>query len=416
MSLDAKPPLGAGSDPRSRMRQPRIDPTGNGTRREPHIKPALSVVQSALAGGRLSARSGVSFCLVGGRNAVFAEAQQSLFELDDAAAYVWCRIEEGASPATIVAELVERGLSPDGADTAVLGLVETWLQRALLQFIPAAGRFAAPLHAIDIDIAGLRARVGFSHEALAARVVPYLAHLETTADPVTAFALHAIGDLVHLFEDRRHLCLMRARQALPVLQRYLTEAILARLGTSFALHAATLVKDGRALLVHGRPGAGKTTLSLALDAASFRLGGDDIAILDAKGRVRGVPYVPALKAGSWPIVQRFRADVREHPVHQRLDGRRVRYVPPIRFAPARSHPVKAIVLLSRLGSGAAALKEVEPLAAIASLIGTAYSTDHRMTAARWKALVGCVSRARVFELSYARLDKAVNLLERMWDA
>jgi hypothetical protein len=62
------------------------------------------------------------------------------------------------------------------------------------------------------------------------------------------------------------------------------------------------------------------------------------------------------------------------------------------------------------------LKEVEPLAAISSLIGTAYSPDHRMTAARWKALVGCVSRARAYELSYARLDKAVNLLERMWHA
>jgi hypothetical protein len=353
---------------------------------------------------------------VGGRKALFAERQQSLFELDDAAAYVWCRIEEGGSPAAITEELAQRGLSPEGADTAVLGLVETWLQQALLQFVPAAGRFAPPPNAIDIEIAGLRARVGFSHATLADRVVPYLAHLKTTADPVTAFALHATGDLAHLFEHRRHLCLMRARQALPVLQRYLTEAILARLGTSFALHAATLVKDGRALLVHGRPGAGKTTLSLALDAAGFRLGGDDIAILDQKGRVRGVPYVPALKAGSWPIVQRFRPDVGTHPIHQRLDGRRVRYVPPIRFAPARSHPVKAIVFLSRRGSGAPALKELEPLTAISSLIGTAYSPDHRMTAIRWKALVGCVSQARVFELSYARLDKAVNLLERIWDA
>jgi hypothetical protein len=353
---------------------------------------------------------------VGGRKAIFTQEQQRLFELDDVAAYVWCRIEEGGPPAAIVEELAQRGLSPDGADTAVLSLVETWLQQELLQFVPASGRFAPPAHALDIEIADLRARVGFSHETLADRVVPFLAHLQTTADPVTAFALHATGSLVHLFEDRRHLCLMRGRQVLPVLQRYLTEAILARLGTSFALHAATLVKDGRALLVHGRPGAGKTTLSLALDAAGFRLGGDDIAILDDRGRVRGVPYVPALKAGSWPVVQSFRPDVHEHAIHQRLDGRRVRYVPPVRFAPARNQPVKAIVLLNRRGSGSPTLKEVEPLTAISSLIETAYSPDHKMTAGRWKALVRCVSQARVYELSYARLDKAVNLLERMWDA
>jgi hypothetical protein len=36
----------------------------------------------------------------------------------------------------IAEELVQRGLSPEGADTAVLGLVETWLQRALLRPVP----------------------------------------------------------------------------------------------------------------------------------------------------------------------------------------------------------------------------------------------------------------------------------------
>ena len=47
-----------------------------------------------------------------------------------------------------------------------------------------------------------------------------------------------------------------------------------------ALHGATILTDRGAAFITGLSGAGKTTLSLALTTRGYRLGGDDMAILD----------------------------------------------------------------------------------------------------------------------------------------
>jgi len=379
------------------------------------LKSALPSVEAVIAGGKLRVRSGVCFCLIGNRKAVFSQEQQQLYELDDMAAFVWCRLEERASAVVVAEELVQRGMAPAAAQAAVVGLVETWLQSALLDFT--TDRLPpAPAHVIHIACAGVRARLAFSSERLARLVVPCVAHLETAQAPEISFELHGRGDLVHIFQDARHVSLVRTRQVWPVLQRCLTEAIIERLGADFVLHAATLVKDDWAMLITGRPGAGKTTLSLALDAAGFGLAGDDIAILHGDGRVSGVPFPPAVKAGAWPLVAGFRDDVGDTPVHKRPDGRSVRYVRPRRYAPAITYPVRAVVFLHRHASGSTVLDPVEPFDALSRLIGGALSADHTMTPGRLKALERCVSGARLLELSYARLDDAVSTLERMWHA
>jgi hypothetical protein len=52
------------------------------------------------------------------------------------------------------------------------------------------------------------------------------------------------------------------------------------------LHAATVERDGRALLMTGASGAGKSTLSALLGEHGWRLMGDEFALLDLEdGRV-----------------------------------------------------------------------------------------------------------------------------------
>jgi hypothetical protein len=56
------------------------------------------------------------------------------------------------------------------------------------------------------------------------------------------------------------------------------------------LHAASLQRQGRAILLLGDPGADKSALALALAAQGFRLLGDDTACIDiATGRLHGSP-------------------------------------------------------------------------------------------------------------------------------
>ena len=56
------------------------------------------------------------------------------------------------------------------------------------------------------------------------------------------------------------------------------------------LHAATVEKDGRALIMTGESGAGKSTLAALLGERGWRLMGDEFALLDlATGALHAVP-------------------------------------------------------------------------------------------------------------------------------
>ena len=76
-------------------------------------------------------------------------------------------------------------------------------------------------------------------------------------------------------------------------------AWLDRLDRYAILHGAALVKDGRALLLAGPTGSGKTTLSLALMARGFALLSDDFTplALDSK-RIAPFPKALGVRAGA----------------------------------------------------------------------------------------------------------------------
>lgn len=69
--------------------------------------------------------------------------------------------------------------------------------------------------------------------------------------------------------------------------------LLDRIDQFIVLHGAVLAKQGRALLISGPSGAGKTTLTLALLQAGFQLLSDDFAPI-SRGSGRVTPFAKAL--------------------------------------------------------------------------------------------------------------------------
>ena len=84
------------------------------------------------------------------------------------------------------------------------------------------------------------------------------------------------------------------------------------------LHAASVEKDGRALIMTGESGAGKSTLAALLGERGWRLMGDEFALLDLDdGRLLPFPRAVSLKNGAIRVMESEVAADRFGP---RLDG------------------------------------------------------------------------------------------------
>jgi len=71
------------------------------------------------------------------------------------------------------------------------------------------------------------------------------------------------------------------------------------------LHAAVLEKNGRAVVLPGDPGAGKSTLTAALMLSGWRLLSDEITLVDRDdGLLVGLARPVSLKNASIDVIQR----------------------------------------------------------------------------------------------------------------
>jgi hypothetical protein len=83
----------------------------------------------------------------------------------------------------------------------------------------------------------------------------------------------------------------------PALIRVLDDAVIKRLTTLRAVHAGTVVLDGRALLLPGVTHAGKSTLVAELLRQGATYFSDEYALIDSEGRVHSYPRPLLIRNG-----------------------------------------------------------------------------------------------------------------------
>lgn len=100
-----------------------------------------------------------------------------------------------------------------------------------------------------------------------------------------------------------------ADQAFAMLEWGMNWCVTSHAHDRLMLHAAVLERDGRALILPGDPGAGKSTLTAALMLSGWRLLSDEIALIGLEdGLLRGLARPISLKNASIDIIRRFHAD------------------------------------------------------------------------------------------------------------
>ncbi|HEX8191808.1 MAG TPA: HprK-related kinase A [Allosphingosinicella sp.] len=181
------------------------------------------------------------------------------------------------------------------------------------------------------------------------------------------------------------------------------------------LHAATVEKDGRALILTGESGAGKSTLSALLGESGWRLMGDEFALLDcATGHLHPFPRAISLKNGAIAVMERVAGEGRFGPVMEDTPKGRIRHLKPRADAIARMRePARpALILFPRFGE-ARAMRAVGPAEVFVRL--TQASTNYVALGARgFDALSGLVAGCPALAIDYPDTETALGLVDELW--
>jgi adenylate kinase family enzyme len=159
---------------------------------------------------------------------------------------------------------------------------------------------------------------------------------------LTATSLRRDGVLLELHDPR---------DLVPLFEMDLYEQAGTRAAPGWLLHAAAFDVGGRALVLCGASGAGKTTLTLALAARGLRLLTEEVVWIDKSANVRGLPraiHVPAQSAQRARIPAGW--TTLPYPIRDRAGVVRdnVLVVPPREALVLDALPLRAIV---RIGHG-----------------------------------------------------------------
>jgi HprK-related kinase A len=208
-----------------------------------------------------------------------------------------------------------------------------------------------------------------------------------------------------------------AQQALPMLEWGVNWLIGRRLNHRLLLHAGTLARDGRALLMPALPGSGKSTLTAGLALRGWRLLSDEFGACDPDTGLM-LPCVKpvALKNESIDVIRRFEPSAELGPVYT---GTRKGGLPRLLFwaaspagPPTPARP--ALLLVPRWQAGSpTVLERITPESAFTSLAFNAFNYAV-LGAQGFRTVVRLVRQMALWRLVYSDLDDAVARIDALW--
>ncbi len=362
---------------------------------------------------RLIAPSAVHHLCIGEQSVLFCETRQVLYGLNSTADRIWQSLAAGDPPAAAQRELVGLGVSDDEARAFVEDSTLAWLQGGQLAPQEALTRLRQPPDTTrTFRIDELVVRVDLF--GVAAREVDAVFGQFAADDRPATLRLSVVScrNRFFLFEADNPLGAYGADEWIPRIKAVLTDHYTTAVSDAFLVHAAFLVSGGKGVLLSGAPGAGKTTLCVALARSGCEFQSDDIVRLESVGKASGTPFAACVKSDAWPLVAPYAPDIETLPVHRRSDGKDVRYLT-MPLSDRRPRTIDFVLLLSRRAGAAASFEPVEPLEAFSTLLDSAFSAKGAITAPALKTFAKAIEAAASFRFVYSDLGSAVKAIQEL---
>jgi HprK-related kinase A len=208
-----------------------------------------------------------------------------------------------------------------------------------------------------------------------------------------------------------------ASHALPLAEWGVNWLIGQRLHRFLLLHAGVVERDGLALLLPATPGAGKSTLTVALALRGWRLMSDEFGALGLDdGLLRPMLKPPALKNASIDVISRFEPRAELGPSFPGTrKGVVAHLAPPAAAVVARHAPARpTMVILPRWQpAGRAVLEPVNARLVCSALAFNAF--NYAVAGVEgFRAVTTIANTCQAWQLSYSQLDDAIDCLGRLW--
>ncbi len=223
------------------------------------------------------------------------------------------------------------------------------------------------------------------------------------------YDIYGDGELIH--PD------IRAAELLPYLEWGITWCLVIGCSEYVQVHAASMARDGRGLVLAGDSGAGKSTLAAGLMARGWDYLCDEFALVHP-GTLKLHPYPKAvcIKAGSFDAVSRLGLRFTRNRHYVKSIKGKVGYISLSQTDTriASPCPVRLVLFPRYTGAVSPRLRPMTRAEAALNLASQTLNRDafgHRVI-----PVLGQVTRdARCFGLDSGRLDETCDLIERVFD-
>ncbi len=217
-----------------------------------------------------------------------------------------------------------------------------------------------------------------------------------------------------LFDGARAFQPFPRRLALPLLEWGLNWCVYHHANQFLIVHAAVAERDGRAIVLPGRPGAGKSTLCAALVSGGWRLLSDEFALLrPADGALVALPRPLSLKDRSIEVIRRLAPQAALGPAcADTRKGTVVHMKPPADSVRRAGEPATPAWLVFPTYDAAAETR-LEPLAkarAFFRLADNAFNY-HVLGATGFEAVSRLIDGCPCYDLAYSSIEDALALLD-----